>query len=188
MISHNISKKLALSLFALFALACSNSSGSGNAGMSNDSGVFIAFGSDFQDFHNWQSFDVTADAASGTGAGTVHPDAMLIEYLNKAPPSGSTTFPVGTIIVKEGTDGDVIGRQYFAMVKRGGGENADGAVGWEWFELRNLPDGSVGIVWRGVGPPAGEVYGGDPNAGCNTCHVACGNDSVCAKAVQLAQF
>jgi hypothetical protein len=174
--------RMTLSLLCLLGGACGGSHGDTTS--SSDSGVFIAFGSDFQDFHAWTSFDVTKDAAPGT----VHPDAMLIEYLNKAPPTGSTTFPVGTIIVKEGTDGDVVGRQYFAMVKRGGTENATGAVGWEWFELRNLADGTVGIVWRGVGPPAGEVYGGDPNAGCNTCHVQCGNDSVCAKAVQLAQF
>ncbi|HEY4106201.1 MAG TPA: hypothetical protein VGM44_20015 [Polyangiaceae bacterium] len=185
----NAQKKLGHALIACLLCACA---GSGDdAGSSNNSGVFIAFGNDFQDFHSWQSFDVTADAPdidAGIGPGTVHPDAMLIEYLNHAPPHGSTAFPVGTIIVKEGTEGDVIGRQYFAMVKRGGDENTNGAVGWEWFELRNQPDGSVGIVWRGVGPPAGEVYGGDPNAGCNTCHVACGNDSVCAKAVQLDQF
>jgi hypothetical protein len=39
-----------------------------------------------------------------------------------------------------------------------------------------------------VGPPLGEVYGGDPNAGCNTCHRDCGNDGVCAPAVSLANF
>ncbi len=181
--SRSITRRLSLTLLAAFAAACG---GSGDSGAAVDGGdVFVAFSGDFQGFRSWQSFDVTADAAPGT----VHPDAQLIEYLNKPPPHGSTEFPVGTIIVKEGTDGDVVGRQYFAMVKRGGGENATGAVGWEWFELRNLDaNGSVGIVWRGVGPPAGEVYGGDPTAGCNTCHVACGNDAVCAKAVQLAQF
>ena len=166
----------------LLAVACSSSPASDDGGTQN--GAFIAFSADFAGFHDWQSFDVTKDAAPGT----IHPDAMLIEYLNKPPPSGSTEFPVGTIIVKEGTDGDVIGRQYFAMVKRGPNWNVDGATGWEWFELRNLTDSTVGIVWRGVGPPAGEVYGGDPNAGCNTCHVQCGNDAVCAPAVQLSQF
>jgi len=174
--------KLTLALLATLA-ACGSSAGDSTSA-ADGGDVFVAFGADFQDFHHWQSFDVTADAAPGT----VHPDAKLIEYLNRTPPSGSTEFPVGTIIVKEGTDGDVVGRQYFAMVKRGGGFNASGATGWEWFELRNLANGTVGIVWRGVGPPAGEVYGGDPTAGCNTCHVACGNDAVCAKAVQLGQF
>lgn len=112
---------------------------------------------------------------------------MLIEYLNKPPPSGSAEFPIDTIIVKEGTDGAVLGRLYFAMVKRSATWNADGARGWEWFELENLAEGSVRIVWRRE-PPLGDMYGGDPSSTCNTCHVQCGNDSVCAKAVQLSQF
>jgi len=179
----SIMRNSSLALLAALAAACGGSSGDTTA--TADAGdVFVAFGADFQDFRSWQSFDVTKDAAPGT----VHPDARLIEYLNQTPPHGSTEFPVGTIIVKEGTELPVVGRQYFAMVKRGGGFNASGATNWEWFELRNLENGTVGIVWRGVGPPAGEVYGGDPTAGCNTCHVTCGNDSVCAKAVQLAQF
>jgi hypothetical protein len=78
-------------------------------------------------------------------------------------------------------------RQYFAMVKRGGSENAYGAKGWEWFELQNAADGTPGIVWRGVNPANGS-YGGNPTGGCNPCHVACGNDSVCAKEIQLSQF
>jgi hypothetical protein len=174
--------KGALLMSALLGLACASSPSSDDGG--TQSGTFIAFSADFAGFHDWQSFDVTKDAAPGT----IHPDAMLIEYLNKAPPSGSTEFPVGTIIVKEGTDGDPMTRQFFAMAKRGPNWNVDGATGWEWFELRNEANGGAGIVWRGVGPPAGEVYGGDPNAGCNTCHVQCGNDAVCAPAVQLTQF
>ena len=92
--------------------------------------------------------------------------------------------------MKEPTIGTQNAEPFFAMVKRGGGYNAQGASGWEWFELQNLTDGSGGvqIVWRGLGPPAGEVYGGDPNAGCNTCHRDCGNDAVCAKSVRLENF
>jgi hypothetical protein len=161
-----------------------------SAGTQDTGSVFIAFGNDFSNFRSWQSFDVTKDqdVDAGLDAGTVHPDAKLIEYLNKAPPTGSTEFPLGSIIVKEGTDGPVNMRRYFAMAKRGASENLDGAKGWEWFELQNAADGTPGIVWRGVNPPNGETYGGDPNGGCNPCHVACGNDSVCAKEVQLSQF
>jgi hypothetical protein len=168
-------------LLVLLEVACASGDG-GNGDAQSTS--FIAFSADFSGFHGWQSFDVTKDAAPGT----IHPDAQLIEYLNRPPPTGSSEFPVGTVIVKEGTDGDPLTRQFFAMVKRGANWNVNGATGWEWFELKNTANGGVSIVWRGVGPPAGEVYGGDPNAGCNTCHVACGNDAVCAKAVQLAQF
>ena len=40
--------------------------------------------------------------------------------------------------------------------------------------------------WRGLGPPNGESYGGDPNA-CNTCHQTCGAgfDFVCAPALHF---
>ena len=165
----------------MLGVACGQPSNDGNT--ARDSGMFIAFANDFVGFHDWQAFDVTKDAAPGT----VHPDAMLIEYLNESPPSGSTAFPVGTIIVKEGTDGPVVGRRYFAMAKRGGTFNAAGATGWEWFELENLTGGGVRVIWRGE-PPLGDMYGGDPNSTCNSCHVQCGNDAVCAKAVQLAQF
>ena len=148
--------------------------GSGGAADQNDAGaepgnpsVFVAFDGDFANFRSWQSFDVTKDQDmdAGLDAGTVHPDSKLIEYLNKPPPSGSIEFPIGTIIVKEGTDGPVEGRQYFAMAKRGPTENLLGAKGWEWFELQNAADGTPGIVWRGVNPPNGETYGGDPTGG-----------------------
>ena len=154
-----------------------------DAGVTGD--VFVAFADDFQNFESWRSFDVTATAQPGT----VHPDAQLIEYLKTSPPSGSTEWPLGTLIVKEGTDGVPATRKFFAMVKRGGGFNP-GAPGWEWFELQNTTadDGTVQIVWRGVGPPAGDTYGGDPTAGCNSCHTACGNDAVCAPALALTGF
>lgn len=146
---------------------------------------FIAFAADFKGFHDWPSFDVTATAQPGT----VHPDAQLIEYINTPPPTGSTAFPVGTIIVKEQTDGEFSVRQFFAMVKRGGGYNPDGVKGWEWFDLQNLDSGGgVRIVWHGVGPPSGTLYGGDASAGCNSCHADCGNDGVCAPALALGSF
>lgn len=148
------------------------------------SDTFIAFAADFTGYHAWQAFDVTATAFT-VG---IHDGSTVLEYLNHPPPHGSAEFPVGTIIVKEATGGTTT-HQIFAMVKRGAPFNA-GAPGWEWFELQNRTDGSDGvtIVWRGVGPPAGETYGGDPNGGCNTCHEDCGNDAVCAQALKLQNF
>ena len=176
---------IAVAAMGALAVACGGA-GDDSSGVS-ESDVFIAFSRDFHGFRDWQSFDVTKDAAPGT----VHPDEMLIAYINKPPPTGSTSFPVGTIIIKEGTEGPVVGRRYFAMAKRGANGktswNASGAVGWDWFELENLASGEVGIVWRGE-PPLGDTYGGDPNSSCNTCHVDCGNDSVCAPALQLSKF
>lgn len=145
---------------------------------------FLAFADDFRGYHDWTHYDVTDDA----DLVGIHDGSTVLEYINHLPPSGSTQFPVGTIIVKEATGGTQA-HELFAMVKRGGGYNA-GAPGWEWFEVQNLDNGCDGvrIVWRGVGPPAGETYGGDPNAGCNTCHTDCGNDAVCAKPLNLANF
>jgi hypothetical protein len=166
------------------ALGCGGGDGAPDDGATPT--VFVAFASSFRGFRQWESFDVTKDALPGT----IHPDAHLIEYLNALPPSGSTTFPVGTIIVKEpSTDGAPSTAPFFAMVKHGGGYNP-GLPDWEWLELQSVAGSAtdVQILWRGAGPPLGEVYGGDPNAGCNTCHRECGNDGVCAKSVRLSDF
>ena len=146
--------------------------------------VFVAFAADFRGYHSWPSFDTSEDA----DLVGIHDGSVVTEYIRRAPPSGSSEFPVASLIVKEATGG-TIPHEIFAMAKRGGGFNS-GAPGWEWFELENLdcPDDRVKVIWRGVGPPLGENYGGDPNAGCNSCHTDCGNDGVCAKALSLAGF
>ncbi|MFZ5893185.1 MAG: hypothetical protein ACOY0T_19150 [Myxococcota bacterium] len=144
---------------------------------------FVAVSESFRGYHSWTSFDVSAEA-SALG---IH-DGSVIEYVNTLPPTGSTEFPLATIIVKEATGGTVP-HELFAMVRRGGNFNATGARGWEWFELENLTDGNDGvkIVWRGFGPPIGEEYGGDAEGGCNGCHTACA-DAVCSTPLQLANF
>jgi hypothetical protein len=149
-------------------------------------GSFIATPSTFAPFRTWTSFH---DDGPPLDAG--FPDSVLgprEQYINTEPPSGSTEFPVGTVIVEARESGNM---HILAGVKRGGGFNAAGAVGWEWFELTE-GDAGVDYQWRGVGPPpsTGEEYGGDPNGGCNTCHEACGasNDYVCSPKLQLANF
>lgn len=128
--------------------------------------IFVAFGRDFENFRTWEKFVLPEDP-DGT---VVHLAGKRTEYLNKRPPAGAKAFPIGTIIVKE-MDGDLETRQIFAMVKRGGGFNPSGAKEWEWFELTNKADGvGVNILWRGVGPPDGERYGGAPAGACNVCH------------------
>jgi hypothetical protein len=170
---------------AFVALGCAG----GGAPEPSDgtAGVFVAFAEDFRGYHSWKSFDTTGGAPD---AG-IHDGSKVTEYIKALPPHGSKVFPVGTIIVKEATGG-TIAHELFTMVKRGGGFNSTppGAANWEWLELANVDDGNDGvkIVWRGFGPPANEPYGGDVNAGCNTCHVACGNDAVCAKPLALTNF
>ena len=145
--------------------------------------AFVAFACNFDGYKGWPSFFLDG----GFNGGSVHASGPRTEYINRTPPHGSGTFPVGTIIVKELQADGLI----FAMVKRGGGYNESGASGWEWFELN--PDGGAGVghdvnlTWRGVGPPAGETYGGDPTT-CNACHRGAGNDSVPSPALQLSNF
>jgi len=170
-----------------FTAACGDdgSSGSGDDSSVDQTGSFLAFDADFAGFRGWEAFHLPDAPADGV----VHLAGPRTEYLNKRPPKGSHEFPVGTIIVKELETGAMEDRKVFAMVKRGGGYDAAAAPGWEWFELSNNPDGTFKrIVWRGLGPPSGEQYGGDPN-GCSGCHAASkDNDYVSPTALRLSDL
>jgi hypothetical protein len=72
------------------------------------------------------------------------------------------------------------------MVRRGGTYNRQ-LPGWEWFEITPVDDHRSHIVWRGVGPPKGEEYGGDPNGSCNTCHAVC-PAGTCSAVLRLENF
>lgn len=142
--------------------------------------TFLAFAKDFSGYTRWESHGL----ASAPVQGEVHASGERVVYLNQRPATGVTAFPVGTIIVKALPG---VGR-VFARVKRGGGYNPAGAAGWEWFELQHVAADEVTLVWRGVGPPTGEGYGGDPN-GCNSCHLQfSANDSVASGDLQLSGF
>lgn len=125
---------------------------------------YIAFEQDFREFRSWEKLDLGEAAPS---VGRVHDAGHRVEYIKARPPKGTGHFPVGTIIVKESIS--ALGKQIFAMVKRGGSYNEGGAVGWEWLELEDRPSGSAEIEWRGLSAPPGEGYGG-PEGDCNTCH------------------
>lgn len=153
---------LRLALFAMLLGACSAPADASEPAR----GVrdpFIAFAGDFEGFRGWERMFIPAAELDDP----VHGGNRAI-YVNRRPPKGSAQFPVGTIIVKQM---ESTGGQTFAMVKRGGGFNPDGAVGWEWFRLVES-NGSVSIAWRGVGPPDGETYGGAAGGVCNGCHFA----------------
>lgn len=140
---------------------------------------FIAFAKDFDGYPSWEAHRLESNIAPND----VHAGGERTLYLSRRPPHGSTEFPVGTLIVKAVPG---VGR-VFARVKRGGGYNTDNP-GWEWFELQHTTPDSVIIVWRGVGPPSGEGYGGDP-AGCNGCHAGfADNDYVGAPDLKLSGF
>lgn len=145
-------------------------------GQTGDS--FLAFSSSFQGFRSWESFHSDGPPDDGTQDPQALGGRML--YINERPPAGALDYPVGTIILEARETGQL---NIFAKVKRGGGYNRGGAKDWEWFEIVEDP---ITIVWRGLGPPNGESYGGDPNA-CNTCHETCGagHDYVCASALHF---
>jgi len=158
-------------------------SGGGDAAAPTE---FVAYASSFDCFQSWSSAAAVAPDDAGDG---LHGIGPLRVYWNQSPPHGSTSFPVGTIVVKETEDADVTQRIVFAMVKRGGGYNSGGANGWEWFSLQNNADGSVNILWRGVVAPAGETYANQAIGDCNGCHTAASaNDDVWDEALQLSSF
>ncbi len=164
-------------LFAACLLGCSSAGAAANA----DGGAeFIAYQSDFQAFHSWTSFTFEGAAIPDSPHATA---GVRTEYINQLPPKGATRFPVGTIIVKE----FVATGQTFAMVKRGGGYNSEGAVDWEWYELVDNAS-SVTIRWNGAVAPPGDVYANSPVT-CNDCHSAgAANDYVQSQALSLARL
>lgn len=145
------------------------------AGCDDSPAVFIALQSDFAEFESWQSYPLSQAPLSG------HPDGPRVGFLNKIPPHGSTTYPVGSIIVKEvqstAAAGDFTQWALFAMVKRGGGYNSDGARDWEFFLLQFNKNRVPVIVSRGLAPSSadgGDIYQNATGAGlrCNYCHAA----------------
>ena len=177
-----------ITLWALLSLlfACGRSRDD-SAGAVADSG-FIALNKDFADYETWQKYEISDGFVSAS-----HLSGPRTVFINKVPPSGSTTFAQGTIIVKQTRAGDKPDWDVHAMVKRGGSFNAEGAAGWEWFDLHHNPDGVPLIRWQGEAAPAGENYAsgsGAVSAGdCNGCHKSAkANDFVQSAVLQLSGF
>ncbi|HVU50821.1 MAG TPA: hypothetical protein VHL80_09050 [Polyangia bacterium] len=166
-------------LLALAACAAASACGGAAAPPTPTPGTeFVAFASDFQGFTAWPSVTLEFPSVSGSP----HAAGPRTVFINHEPPPGATQFPVGTMMVKR-TEAD---GQLLARAKRGGSYNGSGAVGWEWFELVLSTAGQVAIKWRGFGPPLGEAYGGDPTAGCNSCHkLAADNDYVLTPGINV---
>src|SRR5678816_722926 len=71
------------------------------------------------------------------------PSGDAVGYLNHR--TQASAYPTGTMIVKA----FLPSWELFAMAKRGGGFNAKGALGWEFFRLKLVNDTPV-IVSRGI--------------------------------------
>lgn len=152
----------AIGLFALTLLGCG-----GDASPVPEPGLFIAMGEQFRDFRSWPRVAISADAD------VPDPDQPFFAYANQSPPAAGGEYPVGTLIVHtiELTD-DPMTWEVFAMAKRGGGYNAEGAHGWEYFRL-GFGHGDVPvIVSRGFAPTDSGSYSAGMGAGtgCNACH------------------
>jgi hypothetical protein len=179
---------IALMSLAFGALA----TGCSTPAATSDSGVLgpPPLASDFSCFRNWSSTPGVgppgAPDPSGVTDGGIHAGPMTT-FINMKPPHGSTSFPVGTIIVKEQNDPPLTQRQIFAMVKRGGGFNPNGAVNWEFFELQNIDSCNVSIVWSRI-PINSDPYASNPEV-CDDCHVlAKSNDYVWTTGLTLSSF
>lgn len=146
---------------------------------------FVALTHDFSEFRKWGSLRNDDRSAQGE----THAAGAIRLYVNALPTPGAPAFPIGTIFVKDALDQprEADGsKKLFAMVKRGGNFNLNGAKNWEWFELVERPNGSVAIGWRGLGAPDGEGYGGDPLGTCNSCHqMAAPHDYVLSQTLRL---
>ena len=150
------------------------------------SATFVAQNIDFKGFDTWQSLSFD----NPNPGGATHVAGKRTVFINHLPPPGATAFPVGTIIVKETQQVDPTTRDVIARAKRGGTFNAEGATGWEWWELKNTAEGKVTMLWRGVAPPVGACsYLTSLGGNCQLCHSG-GTDgeTVLTPALSLANF
>jgi hypothetical protein len=143
------------------------------AGCDDKPSVFIALDSDFATFESWPSVMLGSEPLPG------HPPGPRFGYLNRKAPKGAKQYPVGTVIVKaiEPPGALDTGWEIFAMAKRGGNFNPEGALNWEFFRLK-IVDGAPHIVTRGLtaaDPDDGglgyfDQLGNDFVDMCNGCH------------------
>jgi len=150
-----------------------------------EQGVFIALQRDFVDFRSWQKFSFGDFPLEG------HPIGPRYGFVKQVLQPGEKAYPIGDIIVKtvetppspspSPWPSPVPEQQWdvFAMVKRGGNFNAEGAKNWEFFTLRINLNGVPVILVRGTDAsdvPTGSGHGYVGVTGniiqCNGCHGA----------------
>jgi hypothetical protein len=146
-------------------------------------GVFIALQRDFESFRTWKKFSFGDAPIEG------HPTGQRYGFVKEVLQPGQKAYPVGDIIVKtietppspspSPWPSPVPEQNWdlFAMAKRGGNFNVDGAKNWEYFTLRINPDGVPVILARGIDASDVPGSGGHGYIGangniirCNGCH------------------
>ena len=138
--------------------------------------VFIAQTRDFAPYQEWMEFkhDVATEHGGLVGSMTT--------YVSEMPDTTTHEFAIGSMLVKSVKTPNSDALTIHAMSKRGSGFNAEGARGWEYFELQLNNKGVPYILWRGEQPPSGEQYQALLGASktdqpttegkCNDCHAA----------------
>jgi len=180
---------VALAACALVACAPDNHEDDADA----DAGEWTPLPSDCANYETtWTSYDLGGITDAGVAADVcAHVlDVPRVAYINKVPPHGSTSFPVGTMIIKQiQMTPDPSTWQIFAMAKRGGDyDPGSGCVGWEWYGIDPPDDaGSCRFQWSGTQPTGSEAYA---SCGpCANCHSAAQtNDCVIAPELSLSQW
>lgn len=158
-----------------------------------DDDAFIAVPRDFCGFRDWMAFELR-DVTMHAGV-----SGKVVVYLKQLPPTGATSFPVGSMVVKTVEAGEQSGWEVHAMVKRGAGFNARGALGWEYFDLGLDDDCTPTVHWRGDHAPRDHGYKSLPGleqetgatVDCNSCHGAAGareNDAILSKPLRLGDL
>jgi hypothetical protein len=130
---------------------------------------FIALARDFEGFLAWPRWSIP-DIGGTLGHDPGEPRFVYVG--GEMPPRGEP-FAVGTLIVKTLEVGEPASWEVHAMTKRGGDYNAEGALGWEWFDLALTPELLPVIKWRGEGSAAdtgGYVTVDGRVVSCNDCH------------------
>jgi len=131
---------------------------------------FIATSSSFSGYKTWKLESTTKGPAILLGAAHqgLNDSVTRKVYFKDGKTRVGSSYPIGTLIVKEATDtsGKVI--EVTAMAKRGNNFNAS-AGNWEWFVLNtngtgNILKDSTGIEMRGGSTMMGGM--------CNSCHNA----------------
>jgi hypothetical protein len=126
---------------------------------------FIVLDRDLAGFRGWMVFDL--DVSPLVPHDTLAAPRRI--YSNVVPPPPTEPFPVGAILVKTVEEATYAEWSVHAMVKRGGGFNAQGAVGWEFFDVHMTDDAVPVISWRGIGDTT-DPCGYHDMMSCNACH------------------
>ncbi|HWE28365.1 MAG TPA: hypothetical protein VHB97_10205 [Polyangia bacterium] len=162
-------------LFGATACGGSNMAKVVDASANGDSSMFMAEDSDFADWQSWFGGVLAPNLLDGD----VYPPGTRWGYVNHRVPPGTSVYPEGTVLIKliESPKDDPTLWHAFGFAKRGGGYNAAGAVGWEFFLLRLDAAGTPTIQSRGIAPAfdgfdmdSGSYTPGGSAGSCNICH------------------